>query len=239
MYNSLKFTAHWNLPSSLHQNFPSSNEPASNVMTIPWAHRLQDSHRPASLQFMRTYLSPTERPGLQRTQVALVHDKFTNGNSHLPINHRLHSCVLGLVLFSNIPCVHVTHPQPSCAAYDETKPAQLNGRTQILQSTHLLTDGLSCVLAVTLTLHFSIRKRHTPVPPSQRCCVDKYLKTFCRMSTLEHLPSKKSSLSSFANMYFQCMVLSNSLEKFPVSSWRSSSCDELRDLWLHCDLPVI
>lgn len=57
----------------------------------------------------------------------------------------LHSRVLGLVVLSNFACVHITHTQPSCDTYDETKPAPLSGRVQLLQSAHLLTDTGSAV----------------------------------------------------------------------------------------------
>jgi len=109
-------------------------------MSIPWAYRLQDSH----LSTIHVDL-PKSRREARPSQVALVHDKFTDPNSHLPINHTLHSRVLGLAVLSNLACVHVIHPQPSWDTHDETKPAHLNGRMQILQSTHLLTDTGSAV----------------------------------------------------------------------------------------------
>lgn len=64
-------------------------------MRIPWAYRLQDSHLSASLQFMWTYLSPTERPGLPRLLW------FTTNSQMLTLTCRLTTgCIpVSLVLY--------------------------------------------------------------------------------------------------------------------------------------------
>lgn len=119
-----------NLPSSFRLNFPSSNEPTSYVMSIPWAYRLQDSHLSASLQFMRTCLSPAERPGLPRLLW------FMTNSQILTLTCRLTTCCILVSLV--LQCFLTLH------VFTSHTPNQAVTPTMRLSQRHSVEGCSSC-----------------------------------------------------------------------------------------------